>query len=143
MIRSNCTALSPGRFLPTPRRRIECTLPPCDIMLTFLASYINTTMKSVSDFDPFELPIFRDGVKKKKSALAARLWEAWKRFGMAVAKVNLYVLVFVIFWTIFAVTAVIVKLLRRDWLQIKHPEREFWHPIPHEQPDMNKCYRQF
>jgi hypothetical protein len=58
-------------------------------MLAFLLGYINTIMSSVSNFDPFELPLFRNGAKRKKSALARRLWEGWKRFGMAVAKVNL------------------------------------------------------
>ena len=100
-------------------------------------------MSFVSNFDPFELPLFRNGAKRKKSALAMRLWEGWKRFGMAVAKVNLYVLVFIIYCSMFAVTAIIVKVLQRDWLQIRHSDREFWCAIPPKQPGMDQFYRQF
>ena len=99
----------------------------------------------MSDYNSFDLPRFRDTPKKQKPPLAGRLWEAWKRFGMAVAKVNLYVLTFVIYWTVFAVTAVTATVLRRDWLEIKNHGKELWHPLPqHEETtDISRHCRQF
>ena len=102
-------------------------------------------MNSAHNFNPFDLPHFRDAPKKKRAPLARRLWEGWKRFGMAVAKVNLYVLTFVIYWTVFAVTAVTSKVLRRDWLEIKNNGGELWRPLPQskQDADLNRHYRQF
>jgi len=94
-------------------------------------------------FDPWELKRFRAGETAERPGLGKRVIEAWKRFGMAIAKVNLYVLVFIIYWTVFAVTALIAKLLGRDWLEVKSRRKELWHPLPQPPESDEGYYRQF
>ncbi len=100
-------------------------------------------MSNQSNFDPWELPRFRNRAERAKSALSRRLWEGWKRFGMALAKVNLYILLFIIYWTVFAATAVIAKVLSRDWLRVKLDPRRIWHTMPPAPTDKEEFYRQF
>jgi len=98
---------------------------------------------SIGAYDPWELKRFRAVETDKKPGLGKRIAEGWKKFGMAIAKVNLYALVFLIYWTVFAVTAVIAKVLGRDWLEIKSAGKELWHPLTEQPKSDESHYRQF
>ena len=81
-----------------------------------------------------------------KPSFLKRLWEGWKRIGLFIGKVNLYVLTFIVYWTVFLVTALIAKMLRRDFLSIrmgKDQENTFWKPLPEADTSIEKHQRQF
>lgn len=65
-----------------------------------------------------------------------RIWEAWKRAGLFIGKVNLYILTFIVYWTVFAITSIVSKVLRKDFLaiRIKKGEKSFWARL-HETPN--------
>jgi len=96
-----------------------------------------------SNFDPWDLPRFHTHPGPGKRSGAVRLWEGWKRLGMAAAKANLYVLLFIIYWTVFAVTAVVAKILGRDWLGIRFDPRKIWRAVPPPPDDIEEFHRQF
>jgi len=93
-----------------------------------------------------ELPIFRSEKQKPAgTSFWKRVWEGWKKVGLFIGKVNLYVLTFVIFWTVFGVTALIAKLLRRDFLMIRSKKGQsgYWVELPSEELSEEEYYHQF
>ena len=80
-----------------------------------------------------------------KQSLLRRFWEGWKRAGLFIGKVNLYVLTFIVFWTVFAVTSIIAALLRRDFLNIRPVKgvSSHWIPLPETEATIESHQRQF
>lgn len=97
----------------------------------------------ISKIDPWELPRFRTPAAKPKQGLLKRIWESWKRLGMGLGKVNLYIVLFIIYWTVFAITAIIAKILGRDWLELKAKTKNYWHEHPEPANVKDEHYRQF
>ena len=81
----------------------------------------------------------------RQPSMLKRIWEGWKKIGLFIGKVNLYILTFIIYWTIFSLTAIITQILRRDFLNIR-PKKEagsHWAPLPESDPSIEKHQRQF
>lgn len=83
--------------------------------------------------------------KKEKKLFLKFLWDAWKRAGIFLAKVNLYIVTFLIYWSVFAVTALIIKLMRKDFLAIGQQAKEesYWTPLPSPDNSLERYYKQF
>jgi len=78
-------------------------------------------------------------------SLLKKMWEGWKRVGLFIGKVNLYILTFIAYWTVFSITAIISRILRRDFLKIrlKAGESSYWAPLPESDFSIEKHQRQF
>jgi hypothetical protein len=74
-----------------------------------------------------------------------KFWNGWKRVGLFIGKVNLYILTFVVYWSIFALTSIIAKILRRDFLNIRKTKgmETYWVKIPEIEATMENSKRQF
>ena len=73
------------------------------------------------------------------------IWDRWKRAGLFIGKANLYILTFVVYWTVFAITSIIAKVARKDFLKIrvKEGENSYWAPLAENETSMEKHQRQF
>lgn len=83
--------------------------------------------------------------KKEQKSLFKSLWDGWKKVGLFLGKVNLYIVTFIIYWTVFAITALILKLMRKDFLAVKWTEKEksYWVPLPPNDKAIERHYKQF
>lgn len=94
---------------------------------------------------PGKVPVAPPRVETGELSLPKRIWEGWKRVGLFIGKVNLHVLTFLVYSTVFGFTAIMTIILRRDFLLLrkKKDEKSFWTSLPEPDPSIEKHQRQF
>jgi len=81
-----------------------------------------------------------------KSRKIKYIWQFWKRFAQRVGIINSYILLFLFYFLIFAPFAVIGRILRRDFLDIKFPPKSgtsYWKIHEGESTELEKFKNQF
>lgn len=83
--------------------------------------------------------------EKEQKSFFKSLWDWWKNTARFFGKVNLYIATFIIYWTVFAITALILKLIRKDFLAVRGREKEesYWVPLHPHDKGIERHYKQF
>ena len=75
--------------------------------------------------------------------MGKRLWHGIRKAFHGLGLVQNFVLLAIFYFVLFGPLALIARLAGRDWLDIRHPDREsFWKPRRQEEPSLERARRQ-